>query len=141
MMALQKTTHVFVFAHHGIPLECDIYGASDYSNIGLLHLFSHRCGPVGGARTFIPPWIVQVGGLPQQGPEYSISNIPFIQQTCKRLLRASHSLLPQAGGQGLLQNATATNKFAKRLGNGPKRKDIIEGASVGSCPSAYQVYI
>ena len=58
MEPLRKITHQY--AHHVIPLECDVYDAINYANDAPVFLFFHAGGLVGGSRTCVPPWLVQV---------------------------------------------------------------------------------
>jgi acetyl esterase/lipase len=61
MCAITKSTHVF--AVHDIPLECDVYQASDYPESSPVLLFFHSGGLVTGGRQDIPPWLVQVKNI------------------------------------------------------------------------------
>lgn len=56
---LRKTTQTF--AVHQIPLQCDVYDVSDYSAESPVFLFFHSGGLTAGAKTIVPPWLVQVG--------------------------------------------------------------------------------
>lgn len=49
------------FAHHGMPLNCDIYAQDDYPAENPVFLYFHGGGLVGWGRTAVPPWLVQVG--------------------------------------------------------------------------------
>ncbi|KAJ0319258.1 hypothetical protein Brms1b_003955 [Colletotrichum noveboracense] len=55
---LTKTKHVF--AHHTIPLECDVYSAEDYPATSPVFLYFHSGGLVTGSRSCVPPWLAQV---------------------------------------------------------------------------------
>lgn len=57
MSTLTKSTHIY--ANHQIPLECDIYEASDYPSSSPVVLFFHSGGLVFGGREDVPPWLVQ----------------------------------------------------------------------------------
>ncbi|EQB53620.1 hypothetical protein CGLO_06635 [Colletotrichum gloeosporioides Cg-14] len=112
---LTKTKHVF--AHHNIPLECDVYSAEDYPATSPVFLYFHSGGLVTGSRSCVPPWLAQV---------------------CFRnkwpLVSASYRLLPQAKASGLLEDARAAYKFARHLGassNAVQRKVIVGGGSAG----------
>ncbi|KAK2730897.1 endomembrane protein 70-like protein [Colletotrichum kahawae] len=113
---LTKTKHVF--AHHTIPLECDVYSAEDYPATSPVFLYFHSGGLVTGSRSCVPPWLAQV---------------------CFRnkwpLVSASYRLLPQAKASGLLEDARAAYKFARQLGassSAPiERKVIVGGGSAG----------
>jgi acetyl esterase/lipase len=59
MEPLRKSTHTY--AHHDVPLLCDVYDAADYPDESPVFLFFHAGGLVVGGRVFIPPWLVQVG--------------------------------------------------------------------------------
>lgn len=48
------------FAHHQVPLDCDIYDAPDYPPNTPVLLFFHSGGLVGGSPSMISPWLVQV---------------------------------------------------------------------------------
>lgn len=61
MEPLRKITHQY--AHHDIPLECDVYDAINYANDAPVFLFFHAGGLVGGNRTCVPPWLVQVRSI------------------------------------------------------------------------------
>lgn len=114
---LTKTTHTY--ATRGIPLECDVYDADDYPASNPVFLFFHSGGLVGGARVCLPPWLAQV-----------------CYQRKWSLISPSYRLLPQAGGQGLLEDASAAYEFArswKLNGSETKRRVIVGGASAGSC--------
>ncbi|KAI8305370.1 Lipase 2 [Colletotrichum sp. SAR11_240] len=54
---LTKTKHVF--AHHTIPLECDVYSAEDYPATSPVFLYFHSGGLVTGSRSCVPPWLAQ----------------------------------------------------------------------------------
>lgn len=58
MEPLRKIT--YQYAHHDIPLECDVYDATNYTNDAPVFLFFHAGGLVWGDRTCVPPWLVQV---------------------------------------------------------------------------------
>ncbi|KAK3935274.1 lipase 2 [Diplogelasinospora grovesii] len=109
---LVKTTRAF--AVHQVTLECDIFSASDYPKDGLVFLFFHSGGLVCGARSVVPPWLVQ---------------------TCYQrkwpLLSASYRLLPQVDGPGLLQDAQAAYDFARSLDGQTDRRVVVGGASAG----------
>ncbi|KAK0747171.1 Alpha/Beta hydrolase protein [Schizothecium vesticola] len=103
------------FAHHQIPLECDVYDAPDYPSNTPVVLFFHSGGLVGGSRSMIPPWLVQ---------------------TCHTrkwpLLSPSYRLLPQASGRDLLLDALAAYTFASSFSRTPSpRRIILAGASAG----------
>ncbi|KAM5354303.1 hypothetical protein ACJ41O_000953 [Fusarium nematophilum] len=53
---LSKSTHVF--AHHGIPLECDVY-TRDASSDTHVFLYFHPGGLSDWGREWIAPWLVQ----------------------------------------------------------------------------------
>ncbi|KAF3385147.1 hypothetical protein F1880_002054 [Penicillium rolfsii] len=112
MEPLRKTTHQY--AHHDIPLECDVYDAINYDNDAPVFLFFHAGGLVGGNRTLVPPWLVQTC-YDQNWP----------------LISASYRLVPPIRGKGLLEDVTAAYKFAKKLGDGRDRQVIVGGASAG----------
>lgn len=61
MEPLRKITHQY--AHYDIPLECDVYDAINYANDAPVFLFFHAGGLVGGNRTCVPPWLVQVRSI------------------------------------------------------------------------------
>ena len=50
----------YVYAIHDIPLECNVYSNGDEPKDNPVLLFFHAGGLVGGSRTRIPPWLVQV---------------------------------------------------------------------------------
>ncbi|OAQ75272.1 endomembrane protein 70-like protein [Purpureocillium lilacinum] len=118
---LTKTTQVY--AHHGLPLECDIYTDSSSSSSrsdAPVFLYFHPGGLVNWGRDCIPPWLVQ---------------------TCfKRkwpLISFSYRLLPQTGAKGLLEDATAAYAFARRYeaAEGRSRRVIVGGGSGGVFPA------
>lgn len=112
---LNKTTHTY--SNPGIALECDVYEADGSIPSTPVLLFFHSGGLVGGARSCIPPWLAQVC-YQRQWP----------------LISASYRLLPQAGGEGLRQDAAAAYHFAtswKVDENTTPRKVIVAGASAG----------
>ncbi|KAH8664330.1 Alpha/Beta hydrolase protein [Xylariales sp. PMI_506] len=113
---LRKTTQTY--ATHGVALECDIYDADDYptASSSPVFLFFHSGGLVGGARACVPPWLVQVC-YKRKWP----------------LISSSYRLLPQAGGDGLLEDASAAYEFARswKAVEGSKRPVIVGGASAG----------
>lgn len=55
---LQKITKVY--AHHGLPLECDIYTVADPVPDAPVTLFFHAGALTGWGRDCVPPWLVQV---------------------------------------------------------------------------------
>ncbi|RFU72866.1 hypothetical protein TARUN_9390 [Trichoderma arundinaceum] len=91
---VQKITEEY--ANHGMSLECDIYTADDYAKDSPVYLYFHPGGLVDGNRDLIAPWLVQV----------------CIQRKWP-LISPSYRLLPQAGGEGLLQDASAAYEFAR----------------------------
>jgi acetyl esterase/lipase len=112
---LEKSTHVY--ATHDIPLECDIYEAESYPTGSNVFLFFHSGGLVSGARLCVPPWLVQVW-----------------YQRRWPLISASYRLLPQTGGKGLLEDASAAYKFARSWrseSTDDQRNVIVGGASAG----------
>ncbi|KAM7183662.1 Alpha/Beta hydrolase fold [Naviculisporaceae sp. PSN 640] len=109
--SLQKSTQVY--AHHQIPLECDIYDATDYPPDTPVFLFFHSGGLVSGARSAVPPWLAQCCFL-RKWP----------------LISASYRLLPQVAGAGLLDDARAAYDFARSF-RGHDRPVIAGGASAG----------
>ena len=66
MAPLTKSTEMY--ACHGIPLELDVYQASDYPRDSPVFLFFHSGGLVAGARSAVPPWLVQVRVAEQSVP-------------------------------------------------------------------------
>ncbi|KAI0481936.1 Alpha/Beta hydrolase protein [Xylariaceae sp. FL0804] len=114
------TQSTYTYATHEIPLECDVYAPDDHypeTADAPVFLFFHAGGLVGGARTCIPPWLAQV-----------------CYQRRWVLVSPSYRLLPQAGGRGLLEDATAAYEFAQSWGAsvaGSKRPVIVGGASAG----------
>ncbi|KAH8883098.1 alpha/beta-hydrolase [Thozetella sp. PMI_491] len=112
MAALTKNT--VLYACHQVPLELDVYEASDYPQSGPVVLFFHSGGLVGGDRGDVPPWLVQA---------------------CYRrkwpLLSASYRLLPQVPAQGLVEDAKAAFNFARTHGGQHNRSVIAAGASGG----------
>ncbi|KAK3312075.1 Alpha/Beta hydrolase protein [Apodospora peruviana] len=111
---LRKSTQQF--AIHEIPLECDIYDTSDYPADSPVFLFFHSGGLAGGARSVVPPWLVQVC-YKRKWP----------------LVSASYRLLPQVDGKCLLDDARAAYQFASIFGAGtPSERPVIAGgASAG----------
>ncbi|TFB03017.1 hypothetical protein CCMA1212_005478 [Trichoderma ghanense] len=112
-MAIRKITQEY--ATHGIPLECDIYTTDNAPGNSPVFLYFHPGGLVGGNRDLIAPWLVQI----------------CIQRKWP-LISPSYRLLPQARGQGLLEDASAAYDFAQNWNTqqaGPRRKVIVGGAS------------
>ncbi|UKZ83162.1 hypothetical protein TrVFT333_010967 [Trichoderma virens FT-333] len=111
---VQKLTQEY--ANHGLSLKCDIYTQDDYPKENPVFLYFHPGGLVDGNRACIAPWLVQT----------------CIQRKWP-LISPSYRLLPQAGGQGLLQDATAVYEFALNWDTLPssKRQVIVGGASGG----------
>lgn len=134
MEPLRKITHQY--AHHDIPLECDVYDAINYANDAPVFLFFHAGGLVGGSRTCVPPWLVQVRAYSILG-EWAMDNelTSSTAQTCYDqkwpLISASYRLVPPIGGKELLDDVTAAYQFARKLGNGADRRVIVGGASAG----------
>ena len=136
MAILQKRT--LKFAHHLIPLECDIYDAPDYPDDTPVLLFFFSGGLVSGSRAMVPPWLVQVSPptLPKVPSPDEAQLTYHNRQTCLRrkwpLLSPDYRLLPQAKGEDLLQDAQAAFAFAQSYGGRPTpRRVIIAGASAG----------
>ncbi|KAL7936505.1 alpha/beta-hydrolase [Trichoderma chlorosporum] len=111
---VQKITEEY--ASHGLSLKCDIYTQDDYPKDNPAFLYFHPGGLVDGNRDCIAPWLVQV----------------CIQRKWP-LISPSYRLLPQAGGQGLLEDASAAYEFAQNWDTRPssKRRVIVGGASGG----------
>lgn len=112
---LRKNT--YTYATHDITLECDVYDSESYAPDSPVFLFFHSGGLVGGTRICIPPWLVQV-----------------CQQRQWTLVSPSYRLLPQAGGQGLLEDAPAAYGFTRSwnaAGKASCRRVIVGGASAG----------
>ncbi|CEJ59094.1 hypothetical protein PMG11_07730 [Penicillium brasilianum] len=112
MEPLRKTTHQY--AHHDIPLECDVYDAINYADDAPVFLFFHAGGLVGGNCSCVPPWLVQTC-YGQKWP----------------LISASYRLVPPIGGKELLEDVTAAYQFARKLGDIAERRVIVGGASAG----------
>lgn len=110
---LQKSTQAFSTDSKTPPLEFDVYDASDYPNDAPVFLFFHSGGLVTGARIAVHPWLVQA-----------------CYQRTWPLVSASYRLLPQAGAEGLLEDAGTAYEFARNLGDG-NRLVIVGGASAG----------
>ncbi|KAL5093339.1 hypothetical protein Trisim1_011144 [Trichoderma cf. simile WF8] len=111
---VQKITQEY--ANHGLLLKCDIYTQDDYPKTNPVFLYFHPGGLVDGNRDVIAPWLVQA----------------CIQRKWP-LISPSYRLLPQAGGQGLLEDATAAYEFAQNWDTlaSSKRSVIVGGASGG----------
>jgi len=109
---LSKTTHIYA-QHGGLDIPCDVYEASDYPTSTPVLLFFHSGGLIGGAREYVPPWLVQVC-FQRKWP----------------LISASYRLLPQTGPKGLAEDAAAAYQFATNW-KAPGRKVIASGASGG----------
>ncbi|KAF4957076.1 hypothetical protein FSARC_11407 [Fusarium sarcochroum] len=111
MASLTKRTNVY--AVHDVPLECDVYEASDYPPTSPVFLFFHSGGLVNGSRVDVHPWIAQL---------------------CKKnqwpLISADYRFLPQIGASEIVEDAKAAYAFARNLG-GHKRQVILTGASAG----------
>ncbi|KAF8218334.1 Alpha/Beta hydrolase protein [Mycena galopus ATCC 62051] len=107
---LTKTTRLF--ATHQVPLDCDIYSAAHYPSDGPVFLYFHAGGLVTGARSTVPPWLVQTCHS-RQWP----------------LLSASYRLLPQARGPELFADARAAYEFARALDTPSSSRPIIAGGS------------
>jgi hypothetical protein len=65
---LTKTTKVY--AHHGLPLECDVYDAADYPEDAPAVLYFHPGGLVDWGRDCLAPWLVQVGSQRAHTPSH-----------------------------------------------------------------------
>ncbi|KAL6907239.1 Alpha/Beta hydrolase protein [Trichoderma evansii] len=111
---VQKITEEY--ANHGMPLKCDIYTDDNYSKDAPVFLYFHPGGLVDGNRDLIAPWLVQ----------------SCIQRKWT-LISPTYRLLPQAGGDGLLQDASAAYEFARNWNTlpGSQRRVIVGGASGG----------
>ncbi|KAH6609829.1 hypothetical protein Trco_003175 [Trichoderma cornu-damae] len=111
---VRKTTEEY--ADHGLSLECDIYAEDDYPKDNPVFLYFHPGGFVDGNRHLIAPWLVQV----------------CIQRKWP-LISPSYRLLPQAGAEGVLQDASAAYEFARSWNAlpGSERRVISGGASGG----------
>ncbi|KAM0247589.1 hypothetical protein ACHAQJ_009808 [Trichoderma viride] len=111
---VQKLTEEY--ANHGLSLKCDIYTDNDYPKDSPVFLYFHPGGLVDGNRDLIAPWLVQV----------------CIQRKWP-LICPSYRLLPQTGGEGLLQDASAAYEFARNWNTlpGSQRRLIAGGASGG----------
>ncbi|UKZ91768.1 uncharacterized protein TrAFT101_006739 [Trichoderma asperellum] len=111
---VQKTTEEY--ANHGMPLKCDIYTDDTYPKDAPVFLYFHPGGLVGGNRDLVAPWLVQT----------------CIQRKWP-LICPTYRLLPQAGGEGLLQDASAAYEFARDWNPlpGSQRCVIVGGASGG----------
>ncbi|KAK1829804.1 Alpha/Beta hydrolase protein [Podospora conica] len=114
MAPLEKKT--VPFAHHDVPLHVDIYDAPDYPADSPIVLFFHSGGLVGGSRSMIPPWLIQVCHA-RKWP----------------LLSPSYRLLPQASGHDLLLDAHSAYTFASSYPH--PRPIILAGASAGFLPA------
>ncbi|KAI0107819.1 alpha/beta-hydrolase [Nemania sp. FL0031] len=110
MIDLQTVT----YATHQIPLECDVYSSPNYPSYTPVFLFFHAGGLVGGARSCVPPWLVQLC-IERQWP----------------LISASYRLLPQATSSNVLEDIKAAYEFARKYGNEGKRNVVVGGASAG----------
>ncbi len=113
------THSIYIYATHGIPLDCDVYTSDDQIDAvtAPVLLFFHAGGLVGGSRACVPPWLIQA-----------------CYQRRWPLISPSYRLLPQTGAEGLLEDATAAYEFAQTYGasvTGRRRSVIVAGASAG----------
>ncbi|KAL7923810.1 Alpha/Beta hydrolase protein [Trichoderma austrokoningii] len=104
------------YANHGTSLKCDIYTDNDYPKDAPVFLYFHPGGLVHGNRDLIAPWLVQT----------------CIQRKWP-LISPTYRLLPQARGEGLLEDASAAYEFARNWNTlpGSQRRVIVGGASAG----------
>ncbi|KAM0449997.1 hypothetical protein ACHAO4_006876 [Trichoderma viride] len=104
------------YDNHGMSLKCDIYTDNDYPKDAPVFLYFHPGGLVDGNRDLIAPWLVQ-SCIQRKWP----------------LICPTYRLLPQAGGDGLLQDASAAYDFARNWNTVPnsQRRVIVGGASGG----------
>ncbi|KAJ6440539.1 EKC/KEOPS complex subunit BUD32 [Purpureocillium lavendulum] len=110
-----------VYANHGMPLECDIYDAEDYSQDAPVFLYFHPGGLVNWGRDCIPPWLVQVC-YERKWP----------------LISFGYRLLPQTAAKGLLEDTKAAYAFARGYNapEGQSRRVIAGGGSGGVFPAS-----
>ncbi|KAI8666932.1 hypothetical protein NCS56_00828200 [Fusarium sp. Ph1] len=110
---LTKSTHVY--AHHGLPLECDVY-TQDAASDTHVFIYFHPGGLTDWGREFISPWFVQA-----------------CLQRKWTLISASYRLMPQVGTQGLIDDVSVAYQFARSwaIKDGKERPVILGGASAG----------
>ncbi|KAJ3464415.1 hypothetical protein MRS44_009201 [Fusarium solani] len=129
---LTKSTHVY--AHHGLPLECDVY-TQDAASDTHVFLYFHPGGLTDWGREFIAPWFVQVSSIyssPKSGTMSKIVHKACLQRKWT-LISASYRLMPQVGTQGLVDDVSAAYQFARSwaIKDGKERPVILGGASAG----------